>query len=308
MKSPFVSVIMPSYNTESKYLHEAVESVLNQTYKNFELLIIDDGSSTSVESILSDITDPRIVHIKNVKNMGLPYTLNIGIEQAKGKYIIRMDSDDICVKERFQKEIEFLENHTDIDVVATFAKSFGAQESLYHMSSSDDKIKAELLWKNPIVHPTVAIRSKTLRDKKILYKPGTIAEDYELWSRMMFREHCHCAVIPEVLLMYRIHSGQVTQKKKKQLMDSSSLILEGSLTSLAVLYNSAEMQAYMKMCFGESISTSEIKKTISLMKKILNKKISSVDNHWLRRIYKKELVKYGMKQKKIYALLQALRI
>ena len=194
MEQPLVSVIMPSYNTASNFLHEAVQSVLNQTYTNFELLIIDDGSVPSVRSVISDIHDSRIRIICNPGNQGLPYTLNSGLEQSVGKYIFRMDSDDKCVKNRLERQVEFFESNPDIDVVSSFARTFGANDIVYKSATEDSQIKAELLWKNPIIHPTVALRADTIKRLNIRYAMEAVSEDFEIWSRMAFEYHFKFAV------------------------------------------------------------------------------------------------------------------
>ena len=304
MDQPFVSVIMPSYNTDSVYLHKAVESILNQTYRNFELVIVDDASCPAVKNVLSDIEDARIVYIENSGNKGLPYTLNNGIKNSKGKYIFRMDSDDICLPERIQKEVDFFETHMDIDVVASFAQGFGEKKLLYHSSTKDEQIRAELLWRNPIIHPTVAFRATTIHGKNIWYKEGSVAEDFEIWSRMAFFENCHFAVIPEVLLMYRFHSGQVTAKKREKLRASQEEILASVFAQFSVKYQTGELKAYCRLQFKEDLSLREIMAAVMMMKKVLAAKIPSVNKQILKRIYKVSLVKYGLKKKKPYAVLQ----
>ena len=305
MERPLVSVIMPSYNADSNYLQEAVESVLSQTYTNFELIIIDDGSESAVKNVLSDIEDTRIIFIENPENKGLPYTLNNGIKHSNGKYIFRMDSDDHCVKERIQKEVAFFETHPDIDVVSSFAKTFGNQEILYCSSTKDAQIKAELLWKNPIVHPTAAFRTDTLRKHKIFYQEGVASEDFEIWSRMAFMENCHFAVIPEVLLNYRLHAGQVTTTKKENLVKSSKEILGRSFSLLGIMHRSEELESYSLMQIGEPLSVEQIKAAATLMKRIIEAEKPSIDNQTLRKTYRKALTKYAINEKSLYALMQA---
>lgn len=304
MSQPFVSIIMPTYNTESEYLHESVKSILNQSYTNFELIIIDDGSYPAAKIVLSDITDKRMVYIENQKNSGLPYSLNKAIKSSRGKYIFRMDSDDISLPERVQKEVAFLEDNKDIDVVASFAKTFGSKEVLYSSYTKDEEIRAELLWKNPIIHPTVAFRVDSLRRKKILYKEGIVSEDFEMWSRMAFSEGCRFAVIPEVLLMYRLHEGQVTAKKRKQLRTSSEKILEETFKKIGIKYEKKMLQLYSKLQFEGNLTIKEIKEVTIFMKTILSSKTISIDNRVLKQIYKKALIKHGLKEKNIYAILR----
>ncbi|HGF9542707.1 TPA: glycosyltransferase family 2 protein, partial [Acinetobacter baumannii] len=115
-----VSVVLPAYNAEL-YLKEAIDSVLSQTFTDFELIILNDGSIDRTEEIILSYNDSRIVYVKNEKNLGLIGTLNKGINLAKGKYIARMDADDICLPERFKKQVDFLEKNNEIDLIGTNA-------------------------------------------------------------------------------------------------------------------------------------------------------------------------------------------
>ena len=116
--NPLVSIILPAYNCE-KFIRKTIHSLINQTYSNFELLVINDGSTDATTSIIQSFKDTRIQLIQNEKNKGLIYTLNKGIELSKGKYIARIDADDICLPERLQKQVNWLEKNTQIAIVAT---------------------------------------------------------------------------------------------------------------------------------------------------------------------------------------------
>ena len=111
--APLISVIMPSFNTPVEMLAKAVDSILEQTYRDFEFIIIDDGSTGSCREYLESLSDPRIRIIHNEKNLGITKSLNIGLRAARGKYIARMDADDICISDRFEKQYKFMEEHTD---------------------------------------------------------------------------------------------------------------------------------------------------------------------------------------------------
>ncbi|MFS8652378.1 MAG: glycosyltransferase family 2 protein, partial [Caldibacillus sp.] len=123
MSDPFVTVFMPVYNS-GKYLVEAIESILRQTYRNLELLIVDDGSTDHSIEIIKTFADPRIRLIKNDQNRGIPFTRNVGLKEARGKYLAIMDSDDISHPERIERQVAYLENHPAIDVAGTFYVQF----------------------------------------------------------------------------------------------------------------------------------------------------------------------------------------
>ncbi|MDD3224290.1 MAG: glycosyltransferase [Clostridium sp.] len=308
MKEPLISIIMPSYNTKVEFLKDAVNSVLGQTYANFELIIIDDGSKDSVAEVLSDINDSRIKVLVNPSNKGLPYTLNRGISEAAGKYIFRMDSDDKCKSERIEKQVVFFEQHPDIDVVATFAKAFGNYEGTYQCATVDSEIKAELLWKNPIIHPTVALRTQTVHLKNINYSDKLTSEDYNLWCLLAFKKDCKFAVIPEELLNYRIHSGQITQTKRENLKCSERKILKRSFRSLAIKLDEQNLDMYCKMRDGCGMTRMEFSGTVNVMKIIMNQVPTTISIEELRTIYRKEIVKYCVIHKKLAWLVNLIKI
>ena len=132
--TPLVSILMPVYNT-APYLREAMDSMLAQTFTDFELIVLDDCSPDNAQEILDTYTDPRIVRYRGERNVGLANVLNVGMEMARGKYIARMDSDDISLPDRLKVQVEYLESHPDIDLCSCAMQLFGAREGLW-----DDQI------------------------------------------------------------------------------------------------------------------------------------------------------------------------
>lgn len=201
---PLVSILLPVYNG-APYLEDAIQSILSQTYSNFECIIIDDGSTDESSSIIEKIRDPRI-RVYNQANQGLAATLNRAIELAKGEYLARQDQDDISLPERFEKQIAFLESHPDYGMVGTWASIWEGNKETErkHMHPTETLIlKFELLFNNPFVHSSMMIRRSVFK-KVGLYstdKSRQPPEDYELWSRIA-REY-KIANIPELLHIYR---------------------------------------------------------------------------------------------------------
>lgn len=213
-----ISVLMPVYNGE-KYLNAAIESVLNQTYKNFELFIINDGSIDSTKLILDSYSDSRIKIIDNVTNKGLIYSLNKGIELSTGKYIARMDADDISLPERFDKQITFLESNLSISILATslilidqLDREIGYWDEDRH-NVSETKIKETLPIINCIGHPTVMMRRNDVHEigYKNVFKNN---EDWGLWLHIL-SQNKRIAKLPEILLKYRIHPSSTTVSTNK---------------------------------------------------------------------------------------------
>ena len=181
-QTPLVSVLIPCYNCE-KYVEEAVMSIIKQTYSNLEILVIDDGSTDNTKTILQRLAqkDSRIRYIKNEENLKLIKTLNKGLDLCNGKYIARMDADDISLLTRIEKQVDFLETHPEIGVVGTYIQIFGVRESVWKMDTKDKYIRAHLFCNSSFAHPSVMMRTSILRDNHLYYNTDyPHAEDYKL--------------------------------------------------------------------------------------------------------------------------------
>ena len=205
MKAPKVTVLMPVYNGE-KYLREAIESILNQTFKDFEFLIINDGSTDSSRDIVLSYNDSRIRLIDNEKNIGLTKSLNRGLELARGEYIARMDADDVSLPERLEKQVSYLEIHPKVGVLGTWMKcidEYGKPTSTQHPPTQPYLIKWSLLFGCSIAHSSVMMRRAVL-ERVGGYNPEiVVAQDYGLWVRVSFETQIQIANLPEELLLLR---------------------------------------------------------------------------------------------------------
>lgn len=212
MKTPEISVIMSVYNGE-EYLKEAIESVINQTFKNWEFIIINDCSTDSTAEILADFAsrDERIKVHPNEVNLKLPASLNKAISLSQGKYIARMDADDICLADRFEKQYKFMEENSD--VALSSCRFMTVKNGVYKSGGAGGRcdnqaIRAMLLVGNPILHPGVIARAEVM--KMMNYDTSlTCTEDLELWTRMAI-ENRKMQIIPECLMIYRLHDKQIT--------------------------------------------------------------------------------------------------
>lgn len=218
-KWPMISVIMPAYNAD-KYIAQAIESVLDQTYKQFELIIINDCSTDNTGKIISSYKkkDNRIVVITNKKNLKLARSLNKGISIAKGKYIARMDADDWSYPDRFNKQTLFMEKHPQVGILG--GKMNVCDEHLKIINSrsyslSDKEIRKKIFFYSPFSHPLIMIRKKIL-DKVGLYDNlFNPAEDYELYFRI--GQRAKFANLNDVLLKYRVVSKSMTNSGTKNM-------------------------------------------------------------------------------------------
>lgn len=246
---PRVSVLMPVYNGE-KYLVEAVDSILNQTYRDFEFIIINDGSNDNTDRILCRYQqqDKRIRIINHERNQGLISSLNEGIDMSRGEYIARMDCDDISLPLRFQKQVEFMDQHREVAICGTWFKTFGLQKRTVCYPVDSKEICCTYLFSSAIGHPTVIIRTEVFRNNRVYYDPlYAHAEDFELWSRCS--RSMLIANIPEVMLLYRIHSDGISVSKKDTQWSNTLLSIKGNLNYFGFNYTPTDLDTHSKLIF-----------------------------------------------------------
>lgn len=211
---PLVSILMPVYKT-APYLREAMDSMLSQTFTDFELIVLDDCSPDNAEEILDSYTDPRIVRYKGEKNAGLSNVLNVGIGMARGKYIARMDSDDLSMPERLQIQVDYLEAHPDIDLVSVGMQLFGAKDEVWLREQDPEKVKIIALFHSPILHASSMWRRDSFEKRGLRFRQEMVpAEDYDLWTRALVKG-LRLVNLRQVLYKYRIHPEQATTQTDK---------------------------------------------------------------------------------------------
>jgi len=217
MENPFVSIILPTYNWKSEWLSESIDSVLNQTFKDFELIIINDASTNNIEDTILkyEKQDPRIIYLKNEKNLQLTKTLNKWIEHAKWKYIARIDDDDIRVnRDKLEKQVKFMENNSDYWlcwawIIINIDEGWKIINKI-ETRLSDSEIRNHFLQSNQFAHSSILIR-KSILDEVWVYNPDyNKAEDYELWCRVWIKSKF--VNLKDVELKYRINSNWVSMK------------------------------------------------------------------------------------------------
>lgn len=222
MKAPKVSVLMPVYNTKEEFLREAVQSILSQTFKDFEFLILNDSpENTRLEMIIRSFKDKRIKYIQNEQNLGISKSRNKLIDLAKGEYLAVMDHDDISLPERFEKQVAYLDEHPDVGVVGTKKRTISGQISSVLTDNHD--IKLALMHGCAIAHPSAMIRKSVLVENNIRYEEEfSPAEDYALWCRLIPFTKFHN--LDEILFLYRDHAGNTSHKQLEKMKNKSYAI------------------------------------------------------------------------------------
>lgn len=217
MNIPRLSVILPTYNSQA-FIAQAVKSVLDQSFQDFEFIIIDDGSTDATGDIVKSFNDPRI-RLERRGHAGLVNSLNYGISVARGEYIARMDSDDQSLPDRFFKQVAFLDLHPQAALCGSWAVAIdehGKNIGTYSYTPAKiGSIRRYALLHNPFIHPSVMIRKGILQAAGGYRRFWKHTEDYELWTRIIY--HHEAGNIPEILIKYRIHAGQITVSRRAEM-------------------------------------------------------------------------------------------
>lgn len=215
---PKVSIIMPVYNSE-KYVGEAISSILEQTYKDFELIVIDDCCKDRSAEIIKQFKDERIVFVQNKENKGFLYGLNYGIEIARGEYIARLDDDDIAYPDRLEKQIAYMDSHEEIILLGTQINLLidgNIVPKEFVPIYSPEEIKFSLLFGNYcIAHSSFMMRKKVLLDNNIRYEIFKQVPDHHMQLCLSKYGKLYC--LDDVLVTWRIHAQQSTQVRSREM-------------------------------------------------------------------------------------------
>jgi glycosyltransferase involved in cell wall biosynthesis len=246
--TPRASVLMPVYNNEL-FLEEALTSIADQTFTDFEFIIIDDGSSDGSSQILAafEKKDHRVRVLSNVTNMGIVYSLNRGIEACRGNYIIRMDSDDVAMSDRLERQIAVMDINPEIAVLGsalTYIDATGRELGIVRQS----EIRRSLLFMNPLFHSTVVIRRVALEENGISYfEKYRYAEDYYLW--MQLSKVGKLSAIDKVLIKYRISGNASRIKHMKAMLRATLKVKMAGVLILGLRPSFMDMMRFVIECF-----------------------------------------------------------
>ncbi|MFC5269336.1 glycosyltransferase family 2 protein [Adhaeribacter terreus] len=290
---PTISVIMTIHNT-SQYLREAIDSILFQTFTDFEFLIFNDGSTDNSAEIVRSYNDPRILFFDEPKSQSWVSLLNKGIKLARGKYIARMDSDDISLPHRFEKQVAFMDNNLQVGLCSAWLETIGPNT---HISKERPighvAIKHQLLIANPIAHALVMIRAQVLKANNLYYNETFLAaQDTEFWGRLI--HFTKFQIIPDVLYLYRMHPQQNTTLRKKIQGVNGVENKINYIKSWGVSLTELE-EKYLRLLFNpclHNVSSKEIRNIQMQIPEIINKlKTKNFDSELLIHIFNKHLQK-----------------
>lgn len=230
-----VSVLLPVHNGE-RYLRSSIESILRQTYKQIQLLVIDDGSTDRSRTIVNDFAaeDGRITLCPNGSNLGLIGSLNKGLGLATGEFVARQDADDISCPSRVERQIQFLQAHPEVGIIGSAMDCIDEKNrplGHFRHPESDAAIRFGMLFDNVFIHTSVMFRRELLKRHELSYDPAfKHAEDYDLWTRILEITKGHN--LEEALVQYRIHSDNVSHKNMTQQMRCADAISARQLQKL----------------------------------------------------------------------------
>jgi len=208
--SPLVSVVLPVRNGAS-YILESASSILRQTYLDWELIIIDNGSTDGTPELCESLKDKRIRFAKNPGEKTIAGSLNLGIDMAHGAYIARIDADDVALPQRLSKQVAVLESNPGIGLVGSWMETFGQRRTIWRYPVRNPDIQLAMLFGSPFGHPSVMFRKDWDADSTGHYDASfDLAEDFELWTRISRK--WECANLPEELTLYRTHTSQSTKR------------------------------------------------------------------------------------------------
>ncbi len=276
---PQVTVLMPVYNG-SKYLEDAIESILRQTYSHFEFLIINDGSTDDTPKILKSFAqyDKRIRLVNRDANHGLTSCLNLGLKIAMGRFIARMDADDISLPERIERQISFMENNPSVGICGSSVRWMENEKETISQFPQDHKdIVCHNLFAPALAHPSVIMRKDALAANSLKYSTDYLyAQDYEFWTRCS--RHMQMANLNEILLVLRRHGDQISMTKNTSQLSAARAIREEQLKGLDIIPSEDEKELH------EQISCGAWKSDRSFL--------MSADT-WMRKIITSNKTRYG---------------
>jgi glycosyltransferase involved in cell wall biosynthesis len=267
--SPKVSVFMPVYNAGS-YLNAAIDSILNQSFKDFEFVIVNDGSTDQSESVILSYNDPRIRLVNNPKNLGLIASLNVGLEICNGEYIVRMDQDDISLPDRIALQVSFMDQNPEIGLIGSWFEDFGDQieSKIVRYSTNDTEIRIRHLYQTHISHPTALLRTSIVQKHNIRFDPEYLhGEDYNCWVTMS--AFCKLSNYPAILVRKRDHPRSITNSFSSTMHSTCTKVKQKQFEGMGSAVSQAEADLYTRFADPEwGFSLVEMNQLLNLLHRL----------------------------------------
>jgi glycosyltransferase involved in cell wall biosynthesis len=246
---------MPVHDGE-EFVLEAVQSILGQTFADFELIVVDDVSTDRTPEILAGIRDARLRVVRSETRGGIAGSCNRGIALARGRYVARMDHDDVSLPQRFARQVAFLEAHPDVAICGTWVRMFcGGWRRDRKLEAGSARIRVLFLLFNVLSHPSVMIRRDVLERHALRYDESfESAEDYDLWTRTSWASKL--ANVPQVLLLHRVHPAQISQRGKPRQLDEAAFVRDRELERLGVRFAPDEA-AFHRALYARDLTPNE---------------------------------------------------
>ncbi|TAK13057.1 MAG: glycosyltransferase family 2 protein [Anaerolineae bacterium] len=253
--TPVVTVLMSVYNSAAT-VGATVESILAQTFADFEFLIVDDASTDESAQVLAGYDDPRLRIVRNERNLGLTASLNRGLEMAQGTFIARMDADDVSRPRRLAKQVAYLNANPDVGMVGSWVQTIGERNEVWRYPTRHEDIRAEMLFNAVHVHSTVMLRREVLEKHNLHYDERLLrAQDYDLWARL--GKVTRLANLPETLVEYHLHKGQVGARHEHDQQATASGIRRRLLELMGLAPQDDDMTLHHEISAGKSETSVE---------------------------------------------------
>ncbi|GEM_PF-1137988 len=285
-----ISVILPVFNDEA-FLSDAIKSILGQTFKDFELLLLLDGCTDNSPAIASSFKDKRIKLVINKINKGFVYRLNQGIKMATAEYISIMNADDVALPQKLEKQIHFLEANKEIGLCGTWVERIGSKQDIVKHNTDHENILVDLLYGNPFSHPSIIFKKSLITNTKNYYDSeyGTV-EDMDLWQRLIL--HTRAANLPESLLKYRVHPMQMSETQAQIQRTRSNILKQRFFETLFFKLDEASLFCWNKLFNYEYFEFSETNQLFDFIHRIKNTPVSFPSAFMYELTYRLEQVIY----------------
>lgn len=299
MKQPLISVIMSTYNDEL-YIEESLRSILNQTLADFELIIYDDCSTDHTVEKIRAFHDPRIQLICNEENCGLTKNLNKGLRIARGKYIARMDGDDISEQTRFERQVAFLEEHPSVYLISCHAQNFGESDLVNRIRGNSEVLRCRMLIRPVFAHPGFMMRRELIEEGFFYDETFRTAQDYEFAVRAAGTHEI--GMVPEILLHYRVHKKQISNTVNDNQVTNADRVRQKQLGQLKITLSGEEQQVYHDWVYERKPqSFEEFLEASALLQRFVtaNEKTGIYDGRVLEKTLKRLLYTWVIRNKNL---------